>query len=129
MYLGRVIEEGDVESIAAEPKHPYTTSLLAAAPEKDPTVDRDRVLLDGEPPNPVDLPSGCVFAPRCPKAEDECRESEPGLDTVRSGEYRAACYFPDGETPAADDLADDRSDSQYGDSEFSPPASGDSASD
>ncbi|ELZ61853.1 MULTISPECIES: ABC transporter ATP-binding protein [unclassified Haloferax] len=129
MYLGRVIEEGDVESVAAEPKHPYTTSLLAAAPEKDPTVDRDRVLLDGEPPNPVDLPSGCVFAPRCPKAEDECRESEPGLDTVRSGDHRAACYFPDGETPAADDPADDRSDSQYGDPEFSPPASGDSVSD
>lgn len=129
MYLGRVIEEGDVESIAAEPKHPYTTSLLAAAPEKDPTVDRDRVLLDGEPPDPVNLPSGCVFAPRCPKAEDACRESEPGLDTVRDGEHRAACYFPDGETPDADGLTDDHSDSTYGDPEFSPPASGDSASD
>ncbi len=98
MYLGRVIEEGDVERIAAQPKHPYTTSLLSAAPNNDPTVDRTRVLLEGEPPDPVDLPSGCVFAPRCPKADDECWGAEPGLDEAGDAVHRAACYFPEDET-------------------------------
>ncbi|EMA72665.1 dipeptide ABC transporter ATP-binding protein [Halorubrum distributum] len=98
MYLGRIIEEGDVDRIADQPKHPYTTSLLSAAPEKDPTADRTRVLLDGEPPDPVDLPSGCVFAPRCPKAEEKCWGAEPTLDESGDREHRAACYFPDDET-------------------------------
>ena len=103
MYLGRIIEEGDVDRIANQPKHPYTSALLSAAPEKDPTVDRARVLLEGEPPDPVDLPSGCAFAPRCPKAQESCREAEPAIDEVGDETHRAACYFPEGEgEPAAD---------------------------
>jgi len=98
MYLGRIIEEGTVDRIANQPKHPYTTSLLSAAPEKDPTTDRARVLLDGEPPDPVDLPTGCKFAPRCPKAEEECWATEPALDEFGDEDHRAACYFPDDET-------------------------------
>ncbi|EMA08775.1 peptide/nickel transport system ATP-binding protein [Haloarcula vallismortis] len=98
MYLGRIIEEGAVDRIANQPKHPYTTSLLSAAPEKDPTTDRARVLLDGEPPDPVDLPTGCKFAPRCPKAEEECWATEPALDESEDEDHRAACYFPDDET-------------------------------
>ncbi|QLD88100.1 ABC transporter ATP-binding protein [Natronomonas salina] len=101
MYLGRIIEEGDVDRIAAQPKHPYTSSLLAAAPEKDPTADRTRVLLEGEPPDPVDLPSGCAFAPRCPKSEEKCWGVEPGLDEAGDPDHRAACYFPDDETESA----------------------------
>jgi peptide/nickel transport system ATP-binding protein len=101
MYLGRIIEEGDVDRIAAQPKHPYTSSLLAAAPEKDPTADRTRVLLEGEPPDPVDLPSGCAFAPRCPKAEEECWGVEPDLDEAGDADHRAACYLPDDETEPA----------------------------
>ncbi|SFT01223.1 dipeptide ABC transporter ATP-binding protein [Halostagnicola kamekurae] len=98
MYLGRVIEEGEIDSLATQPKHPYTASLLSAAPEKDPTADRTRVLLEGEPPDPVDLPSGCAFAPRCPKAKESCRESEPGIDATGDETHRAACYFPTDET-------------------------------
>jgi peptide/nickel transport system ATP-binding protein len=111
MYLGRIIEEGDVESIATRPKHPYTSSLLSTAPKKDPTAERSRVLLDGEPPDPVDLPSGCAFAPRCPKASAECREVEPGLDETGDRTHRAACYFPEDEpAPATAESADDELD-------------------
>ncbi|WP_158059626.1 dipeptide ABC transporter ATP-binding protein [Halorussus halophilus] len=94
MYLGRIIEEGETERIVESPKHPYTESLLSAAPEKDPSVVRERVLLDGEPPDPVDLPSGCAFAPRCPKASEECHEAEPTLDETSEQGQSAACYFP-----------------------------------
>ena len=98
MYLGRIIEEGSVDRIANQPKHPYTTLLLSAAPEKDPTADRTRVLLEGEPPDPVDLPTGCTFAPRCPKASEECWATEPTLDESGDEDHRAACYIPDDET-------------------------------
>jgi len=94
MYLGRIIETGDTQRIVDSPKHPYTDALLRAAPEKDPSVSRNRVLLEGEPPNPVDLPSGCAFAPRCPKAREECHEAEPGLDEAGDDDHSAACYFP-----------------------------------
>ncbi|GGL66229.1 dipeptide ABC transporter ATP-binding protein [Halocalculus aciditolerans] len=102
MYLGRIVEEGGVDRIANQPKHPYTDSLLSAAPEKDPSVARDRVLLDGEPPDPVDLPSGCAFAPRCSKATDDCRRSEPDLDAAGNDTHTAACYFPADETAERD---------------------------
>jgi peptide/nickel transport system ATP-binding protein len=124
MYLGRIIEEGDVDRIATKPKHPYTSSLLAAAPEKDPTADRTRVLLEGEPPDPVDLPSGCAFAPRCPKAQDECWEVEPGLDEAGDATHQAACYFPDDESTVATGT---NSSATSADSESSPDV--DSASD
>ncbi|MDS0295461.1 ABC transporter ATP-binding protein [Halogeometricum luteum] len=96
MYLGRIVEMGETERVVSEPKHPYASALLSAAPEKDPSKDRDRVLLDGEPPDPVDLPEGCTFAPRCPKATEECREAEPGLGEAADadGDHTAACYFP-----------------------------------
>ncbi|WP_135304242.1 dipeptide ABC transporter ATP-binding protein [Haloarcula amylovorans] len=123
MYLGRIVEKGDVDRIANRPKHPYTTSLLSAAPEKDPTADRTRVLLDGEPPDPVDLPSGCAFAPRCPKATEECREAEPGLEEAGDADHRAACYFPDDETEPA------VSGTSASDDGFEPPADADSVSD
>ena len=102
MYLGRVVETGAVDSIADRPKHPYTESLLSATPEKDPSIDRDRVLLEGEPPDPVELPSGCAFAPRCPKVDEQCRRSEPGLDAATEDDHAAACYFPEGEAASAD---------------------------
>jgi peptide/nickel transport system ATP-binding protein len=94
MYLGRIVELGETEKVVSHPKHPYTASLLEASPEKDPSVARERVLLEGEPPDPVDLPSGCKFAPRCPKAREECVEAEPDLDTASEPGQSAACYFP-----------------------------------
>ncbi|MGB9932108.1 dipeptide ABC transporter ATP-binding protein [Haloarcula amylolytica] len=126
MYLGRVIETGDVDRIAGQPKHPYTTSLLAAAPEKDPTMDRTRVLLEGEPPDPVDLPSGCAFAPRCPKAEEACWDAEPGLDEAGDDDHRAACYYPDGETGSVTERQADASGVNSG---GTLPKNGDSVSD
>ncbi|MDF9748228.1 ABC transporter ATP-binding protein [Natrinema salsiterrestre] len=107
MYLGRIIEEGDVDRVANRPSHPYTSSLLSAAPEKDPTADRARVLLEGEPPDPVDLPSGCAFAPRCPKAQESCWESEPAIDETGDETHRAACYFPDSDGEPAASAVDD----------------------
>lgn len=97
MYLGRIVELGETASVVSDPKHPYTNSLLSATPEKDPSTNRDRVLLDGEPPDPVDLPSGCTFAPRCPKAREECRQAEPELDEAAEDGHVGACYFPDDE--------------------------------
>ncbi|WP_256686279.1 dipeptide ABC transporter ATP-binding protein [Halococcus qingdaonensis] len=97
MYLGRIVEMGGTGAVVSAPKHPYTNALLSASPEKDPSVDRNRVLLDGEPPDPVDLPQGCAFAPRCPKASEECRESEPSADETADGGHTAACYYPEDE--------------------------------
>ncbi|WP_226008072.1 ABC transporter ATP-binding protein [Natrinema salinisoli] len=107
MYLGRIIEEGDVDRVANRPNHPYTSSLLSAAPEKDPTADRARVLLEGEPPDPVDLPSGCAFAPRCPKAQESCWESEPAITETGDETHRAACYFPDNDGEPTASAVDD----------------------
>ena len=94
MYLGKIIEIGSTREVVSSPKHPYTASLLAASPEVDPARDRTRVLLPGEPPNPVNLPDGCNFAPRCPKATEECREAEPARATWAEGGHEAACYHP-----------------------------------
>jgi len=94
MYLGRIVELGQTEEIVQNPKHPYAASLLSASPNADPTEKRQRVLLPGEPPNPVNLPSGCNFAPRCPKATDECRDAEPERTTYQDGDHEAACYHP-----------------------------------
>ena len=94
MYLGKIAELGATEDVVRTPKHPYTASLLAASPKTNPDIDRQRVLLPGEPPNPVNLPDGCNFAPRCPKSREECRGEEPARDTFREGSHEAACYFP-----------------------------------
>ncbi|GAA0255804.1 hypothetical protein GCM10009000_085720 [Halobacterium noricense] len=94
MYLGRIVEIGETDRVVEAPQHPYTERLLSATPEKDPSIDRERVTLDGEPPNPIELPSGCVFAPRCPKAQDECRASNPHLESTVADDHSAACFFP-----------------------------------
>lgn len=94
MYLGRIVEQGPTRQVISNPKHPYVVSLLSASPKTDPRIDRTRVLLPGEPPSPVDLPGGCNFAPRCPKATDECLTAEPDLEAADDTGHRVACYFP-----------------------------------
>ena len=94
MYLGEVIEIGKTREVVRDSKHPYAASLLAASPKTDPSVDRQRVLLPGEPPNPVNLPGGCNFAPRCPKASEECRKEDPDRSAFKDGNHEAACHFP-----------------------------------
>jgi len=92
MYLGRVMEIADRDTLYADPLHPYTKALLDAAPVPDPAVERARAprLLGGELPSPLTPPMGCVFHTRCPLASAECRETVPALREIRSG-HHAAC--------------------------------------
>lgn len=95
MYLGRIIERGLVEDVLSTPKHPYTSALVAANPVVDATATRERVLLPGNPPDPIDLPEGCNFAPRCPNAEKKCREDDPTLAAdADETDQTWACFFP-----------------------------------
>ena len=93
MYLGKVMEQGYAEDVYANPKHPYTRALLAAAPSIEPAPEgKKKRLLRGDAPNPRHPPMGCVFHPRCPLAEHACVQSPPLLRRV-SGEQYAACHF------------------------------------
>ena len=102
MYLGRFVETGPTDRVVADPKHPYTEALLAAVPETDPRGSRERVTLDGQPAGSEAPPEGCRFAPRCPKATEECREAEPNRDAWRRGDHVAACFHPTEESPIDD---------------------------
>ena len=95
MYLGKVVELSDSKRLYAEPKHPYTGALLSAVPVADPDLadKRERVILAGDVPSPIDPPSGCRFHPRCPKAQERCVVEEPPLELKVSGDL-AACHFP-----------------------------------
>ena len=92
MYAGRLVELGATEELLDQPKHPYTEALLAAVPIPDPSLNRDRQLLSGEVADPANLPTGCVFHPRCPHAEDRCKTEVPDLREVTPGHF-ARCYF------------------------------------
>lgn len=91
MYLGRIVEEGPVAAVMAEPRHPYTRALLSVIPPADPLAAHEPRVLDGEPPDPVDVPEGCRFHPRCPMAAPACRGTDPPLEPVGAGDRRAAC--------------------------------------
>ncbi len=94
MYVGRIVEEGSAEAIFRTPRHPYTAALLSAVPEPDPSGARRRIVLPGDPPSPVHLPSGCVFRPRCPhpRKDRRCVDEVPALRVVH-GAQRAACHY------------------------------------
>lgn len=91
MYAGKVIEEGDVFSIFRHPLHPYTEGLLASVPRMDSTRESLHVI-EGVVPNPLKLPVGCRFSPRCPYVIDRCRERQPELEQVAPGRY-VACFL------------------------------------
>jgi oligopeptide/dipeptide ABC transporter ATP-binding protein len=95
MYLGKLMEVSPSEELYTKPIHPYTFALLSAIPIPDPNENRsrERIVVGGEPPNPIDPPSGCVFHPRCPRATDICREVEPPLARYANG-HLAACHHP-----------------------------------
>jgi oligopeptide/dipeptide ABC transporter ATP-binding protein len=95
MYLGKLMEVSPAEELYSKPIHPYSAALLEAIPIPDPRRNRarERSVVSGEPPNPIDPPSGCVFHPRCPRATDVCRTVEPPL-TQYPGGHLAACHHP-----------------------------------
>lgn len=92
MYAGKLVEIGFRNTVLAAPKHPYTELLLSAVPRTDKRHRARKILTPGEPPDLSNLPSGCVFHPRCPYAEEECRTREPALRRVGDGHY-ASCHF------------------------------------
>jgi len=94
MYLGMLVEVGGRDQIWRQPQHPYTRALLAAAPIADPKIarTRQRTVLQGELPSPLDPPAGCPFHSRCPIAQDRCRADKPALRPVAGGAL-AACHF------------------------------------
>jgi oligopeptide/dipeptide ABC transporter ATP-binding protein len=100
MYLGKLMEVSPAEELYRKPVHPYTSALLAAIPVPDPRENRarERIVVSGEPANPIDPPSGCVFHPRCPRATDLCRTVEPPL-TRYANSHLAACHHPLGVSP------------------------------
>ncbi|MDB5553160.1 MAG: peptide transporter substrate-binding protein [Rhizobium sp.] len=94
MYLGKIVEIADRRSLFAHPRHPYTRALLSAVPIPDPTIKRQRIMLKGDVPSPLNPPSGCRFHTRCPYAFDRCRIEEPAL-TPRGPSQLAACHLED----------------------------------
>jgi oligopeptide/dipeptide ABC transporter ATP-binding protein len=96
MYLGRIVEEGPAKDVVRNPLHPYTKALISVVPKRDPRDSTEPQILKGETPNPIHIPSGCRFHPRCPIAQEECRSIDPELRrpaSAKSPEHRAACIL------------------------------------
>jgi oligopeptide/dipeptide ABC transporter ATP-binding protein len=100
MYLGRIVELADKESLFANPQHPYTEALLSAVPVPDPTVKPNRIILQGDVPSPIKPPPGCHFHTRCPYAFERCKVERPAMRETKPGHF-AACHLRDGETAEA----------------------------
>ena len=92
MYLGRIVEMGPRERIFSAPTHPYTEALMAAAPVADPRLKRERLLIEGDVPSPIDPPAGCHFHTRCPLAQERCRREAPTLRPVAEG-HVVSCHL------------------------------------
>jgi peptide/nickel transport system ATP-binding protein/oligopeptide transport system ATP-binding protein len=91
MYLGKIVELAGKRALFAAPRHPYTRALLASIPAPDPALKRERLVLQGDVPSPVDPPPGCRFHTRCPHARERCRAEEPAL--ADDGGHLTACHF------------------------------------
>ena len=92
MYLGKVVEQANAADIYTSPQHPYTQALLSAIPIADPKFKKDRVILQGDVPSPINPPAGCFFHPRCPIVRETCKAAFPALEKHGSQDHFAACY-------------------------------------
>jgi len=92
MYLGKVVEQAEAKTLLREPKHPYTQALISAVPVVDPDSKRQRIVLPGDVPSPINPPGGCPFHPRCPLAEARCKTEAPSLREIKPGHW-AACHL------------------------------------
>ena len=92
MYLGKLVETATREQLFTEPLHPYTRALMSAIPVPDPRRKRERIVLTGEVPSPLNPPAGCRFHPRCPIAKDICKQAEPKFEEKRPGHF-VACHL------------------------------------
>jgi len=95
MYLGKIVESGSAKELVRTPKHPYTQALISAIPVVDPASKRQRILLPGDVPSPLDPPGGCPFHPRCPIAEARCRADIPSWREITPGHW-VACHLAKG---------------------------------
>lgn len=96
MYLGKIVEMADAEDLYADPKHPYTRALLSAIPIPDPNYQKERIILKGDVPSPINPPSGCYFHPRCPVAKEDCRGNAPQLRELGGmdkNSHNASCHY------------------------------------
>ncbi len=93
MYLGKIVELADRRTLFSRPHHPYTRALLSAVPVPDPTAKRQRIILTGDVPSPINPPSGCRFHTRCPYVFDRCKVEEPVLRTISEAGHVAACHL------------------------------------
>ena len=96
MYLGRIVEEGPARAVVGSPQHPYTKALMSVVPKPDPRDNLAPQIFQGETPNPIDVPRGCRFHPRCPVAEDRCKGIDPELHATAGPDgrgHRAACIL------------------------------------
>ena len=92
MYLGKIMEMASYQDLYTDPKHPYTQALLSAIPVADPKVKKERTILKGDVPSPINPPAGCHFHPRCPRRMEECDKREPELINT-GGDHYVACYL------------------------------------
>lgn len=96
MYLGKIVELSDSKTLYFNPKHPYSEALLSAVPIPDPEITPEKILLEGDVPDPANPPAGCKFHPRCRYAQEICRTEEPQLHPLQSeSDHYAACHFAD----------------------------------
>ncbi|MGQ9787917.1 MAG: ABC transporter ATP-binding protein [Candidatus Hadarchaeaceae archaeon] len=93
MYLGKIVETANTEQFFTRPMHPYSQALLSAIPVPDPTVKKKKIILAGDVPSPANPPPGCAFHPRCPYADEKCRQKQPNLAEIKKG-HSVACWHP-----------------------------------
>jgi oligopeptide transport system ATP-binding protein len=94
MYLGQLVEEASVDQLFEDPLHPYTKALISSIPRSNPNISRERIVLQGDIPSPIHLPTGCFFHPRCAYATKQCKEQEPTKKKIHSTHWVSCHLYP-----------------------------------